>query len=74
MADDHTKLAYSISEAASRAGLGRDAVYAAIRTGRLQAQKYGRRTLIRAEALQEFLRELPALQLSPSAGGDRDER
>lgn len=63
MADDIEKFAFSVEEAARRAGVGRDAVYKAIRDGRLAAKKFGRRTLITAEALREFLAGLPALEL-----------
>ena len=40
-------------------GLGRDAVYAAIRDGHLVARKAGRRTLITDDDLRQFLAELP---------------
>jgi hypothetical protein len=37
----------------------RDQVYAAIRDGRLEARKWGRRTIITYEALRRFLDALP---------------
>ena len=58
-----TKRAYSINSAAEIIGAGRDAVYAAIRSGRLIARKFGRRTLILDEDLTAFLRSLPELDL-----------
>ena len=61
------RLALSVAEAAVEAGVGRDQVYAAIRDGRLEARKWGRRTLITYEALQRFLNGLPPLQLPPAA-------
>ena len=61
------RLALSVSEVAVEAGVGRDQVYAAIRDGRLEARKWGRRTLITYEALQRFLNGLPPLQLPPAA-------
>ena len=61
------KLAYSVDETAIRTGCGRDTIYAAIREGRLEAKKLGRRTLITEPALRRFLDGLPALQLPPAA-------
>ena len=60
------KLALSVAEAAVEAGVGRDQVYAAIRDGRLEARKWGRRTVITYDALQQFLANLPRLQLPPA--------
>jgi excisionase family DNA binding protein len=65
--DDRAKMAFSVDEAAVRAGLGRDRIYDAIRNGDLVARKFGRRTLVTAEALQRFLNGLPPLQLPPAA-------
>jgi len=64
-------MAMSVAEAADEAGIGRDGIYAAIREGRLEARKWGRRTLITDEALQRFLNGLPLLQLSDGAGCDK---
>ena len=61
------RLALSVSEVAVEAGVGRDQVYAAIREGRLEARKWGRRTLITYNSLQRFLNGLPPLQLPPAA-------
>jgi excisionase family DNA binding protein len=61
------KLALSVAEAAVESGVGRDQVYSAIREGRLEARKWGRRTLITYDALHRFLNDLPPLQLPPSA-------
>jgi excisionase family DNA binding protein len=58
-------LAMSVAEAAVEANIGRDGIYSAIRDGRLEARKWGRRTLITDEALQRFLNGLPPLQLPP---------
>ena len=63
MDDKIEKMAFSVDEAAMRAGRGRDKLYAAIREGNLVARKFGRRTLITADALQRFLDGLPPLQL-----------
>jgi excisionase family DNA binding protein len=72
------RMAMSVAEAAIEANIGRDGIYEAIREGRLEARKWGRRTLITDEALQRFLNALPPLcrqqRSSPiptqSGGGD----
>ena len=61
------RMALSVAEAAVEAGVGRDQVYQAIRQGRLEARKWGRRTLITHDALRRFLNGLPPLQLPPAA-------
>jgi excisionase family DNA binding protein len=61
------RIALSVAEAAVEAGVGRDQVYAAIRDGRLEARKWGRRTIITYEALSRFIDALPALRLPPPA-------
>jgi excisionase family DNA binding protein len=58
-------MAMSVAEAAVEAGIGRDGIYTAIRDGRLEARKWGRRTLITDEALQRFLNGLSPLRLPP---------
>lgn len=67
MDDGLMKMAYSVDEAAMRAGLGRDAIYSAVREGKLEAKKMGRRTLVTADALRRYLENLPALRLPPAA-------
>jgi hypothetical protein len=52
-------LAYSISEACSRAQSGRTALYSAIKSGALVARKRGTRTLILHEDLCRYLQSLP---------------
>ena len=64
---DLERFAFSIDEAAMKAGVGRDKLYAAVRVGELEARKAGRRTLITAEALRRYLESLPTLQLPPAA-------
>jgi excisionase family DNA binding protein len=51
--------AHSIAETCALTGLGRDAVYRAIRAGYLVARKFGRRTLITDDDLRQFLAGLP---------------
>jgi excisionase family DNA binding protein len=57
---------YSVNEAAVEVGVGRDGIYTAIREGRLEARKLGRRTIITADALDRFLAALPPLKLTPA--------
>lgn len=59
-----TPLAYQIDEAAKICGIGRTRLYEAIKSGRLIAHKYGRRTVIRAENLTAFLDSLEPLRNS----------
>ena len=52
------KLAYSISEVGQLSGLGRSSIYKAIAEGSLVARKSGRRTVILAADLAEWLRSM----------------
>jgi excisionase family DNA binding protein len=56
------RTALSIPEVCAATGLGRDSVYAAIRTGKLIARKYGRRTVVLDDELRAFLEALPRLE------------
>jgi Helix-turn-helix domain len=56
------RAAHSIPEVCAATGLGRDSVYAAIRTGQLVARKYGRRTVVLDDDLRAFLGALPKLE------------
>jgi excisionase family DNA binding protein len=58
----HRKAAHSIPEVCAYTGLGRDSVYAAIRTGKLIARKYGRRTVVLDNDMRAFLEALPRLE------------
>ena len=49
------RLAYSINETARILSLGRTSIYAMIADGRLVAFKLGRRTLIKADSIQQLL-------------------
>ncbi|MBP0447764.1 helix-turn-helix domain-containing protein [Roseomonas sp. SSH11] len=51
--------AYSVLQASARTGLSRTMIHALIKRGDLQARKAGRRTLILADALDRYLRQLP---------------
>lgn len=59
------RLGYSINEYAAANDMGRDKIYDAIRSGKLKAVKWGRRTIIPAGEAERFIAELPLLQLSP---------
>lgn len=53
------KLAYTIAEAVETGAGSRTKVYEAINAGTLKARKRGKRTIILAADLQEFLDSLP---------------
>lgn len=61
MQNHSEKLAYSIKEASTLLGIGVTKTYQEIREGRLQMKKFGRRSLITAEALKQWLNSLPAM-------------
>jgi excisionase family DNA binding protein len=49
----------TVAQAVQTSGIGRTSLYAAIRDGRLEARKHGRRTLVPAAALARMLDSLP---------------
>jgi excisionase family DNA binding protein len=51
--------AHTIAEVCAITGIGRDAIYAAIRNRLLVARKLGRRTIITDDDLRQFLARLP---------------
>ena len=57
--DNNKPLAHTIKAACRVSGLGRTTIYSALKSGALSARKYGRRTLILAADLEEFLQKLP---------------
>ncbi len=66
---DADRLAYTISAASRASGLGRTTLFTMIASGRLEARKAGRRTLILAESLRGLLAGLP-----PARRGSRASR
>lgn len=57
-------IALTIPEAVKASGVGRSSLYEAIASGQLPARKLGRRTLIMANDLRNWLDALPALRPS----------
>ena len=56
------KIAYTIVEVCALASVGRTTVYQCINEGTLKAVKLGRRTLILAEDLRDWLSGLPNVE------------
>ena len=56
----NNKYSYSISEACHVLCVGRTKLYSEISKGRLKAKKFGNRTIITSEAIQEWLSSLPS--------------
>lgn len=61
MQNPNNIVAYSIDAAAKASHTGRTKLYAEIKAGHLRAIKLGKRTLITAEALAEWLNNLPTI-------------
>jgi hypothetical protein len=51
--------AYRIPDVCRATSLGRTSIYAAIKSGALIARRYGRCTVVLAQDLEAFLRNLP---------------
>lgn len=66
MTHDQQKLAYTLKEFMTLAGVGRSFVYEEIAEGRLNAVKAGRKTLIREEDAKAWLGSLPAMTSNSS--------
>ena len=71
MQPDHEKLAYTIKEFCTLAGVGRSFVYEQIAEGRLHAVKAGGRTLIRRGDAIAYLDALPAFQAHSARAYER---
>lgn len=54
-----TRLAYSPREAAKLCGIGLTTLYAERKAGRLRTRKLGRKTIVTADAIQDWLAALP---------------
>jgi excisionase family DNA binding protein len=57
----------SVSEACEVAGIGRTKIYEAISDGLLVARRYGKRTIILRDDLQQFLKALPVENVERAA-------
>jgi excisionase family DNA binding protein len=55
------QFAYSIEETARITSLGRTALYEEIKAGRLKARKAGRRTVVIADDIRQWLASLPQI-------------
>jgi excisionase family DNA binding protein len=55
------RFAYSIEETARITSVGRTAVYEEIKAGRLRACKVGRRTVVIADDIRQWLASLPQI-------------
>jgi excisionase family DNA binding protein len=58
-----SRLAYSVTESCAIAGIGRTNLYELITRGEIRAKKVGRRTVILADDLRQWLEALP--QIAP---------
>ena len=56
--DGVMQLSFSVDEAAKSTGLGRTRLYDAINDGVLRAKKFGKRTIVLRDDLEEFLSRL----------------
>jgi excisionase family DNA binding protein len=55
-------IAYSIRNAVAASGISRSKIYELISKGKLDARKDGRKTLILASSLDEYIHTLPAIR------------
>lgn len=60
MTSEDEVLSYTIDQAAAVTGMGRSALYVAVRDGRLAGRKAGRRTVILKRDLERFVSALPS--------------
>jgi excisionase family DNA binding protein len=72
MSMHESKLSFSIPEFCNVTGLGRTNIFAAIRDGKLEARKFGRRTIIEREAGETFVKSLPKARQHDESAPARD--
>lgn len=61
------RLSCTIPDAQKLTGLGRTSIYEAIASGKLDARKAGKRTLITAKSLKIFLANLPRADIGKTS-------
>lgn len=62
-------VAYSVTDAARYAGIGRSTLYNALAAGELPARKLGKRTLILRDDLRDWIAAAPAFSDETKASG-----
>jgi excisionase family DNA binding protein len=63
-------LVHTVPEACTIACAGRTSIYEAIRSGALRAVKRGRRTLILADDLHQWVQSFPSIKVASTGEGD----
>ena len=67
------RVAYSVEAASKATDTGKTTLYDAINEGELQAKKLGRRTLILAKDLDQWLENLPEFKSAKNSEAEFDE-
>ncbi|MCC4607154.1 helix-turn-helix domain-containing protein [Xanthomonas campestris] len=55
MTNPNERLSYNVDEALAATGLNRSAFYRALQSGQIQSFKFGKRRMVSARALQQFI-------------------
>jgi excisionase family DNA binding protein len=66
------KRAMSVRDFGRNYGIGRTKIYEEINAGRLRALKVGNRTLISADAAEDWLNALPAINEAEASAEERE--
>lgn len=62
------KLAFTIEEVTEAAGIGKTKIYESINSGSLKARKFGKKTLICRQDLEDFLNGLAPFETKDKKG------